>query len=82
MKFEDFKKKLATEVVSFKYTKKDGTIREAKGTTNPSVIETNYDSKYLPKGEKDINYSENTTRYFDVDKLGWRSFQNKSFIED
>lgn len=82
MKFIDFRKKLENEVVSFKYTKKDGTIREAKGTTNPGIIEKNYDHTYLPKGEKDIKYSEDVTRYFDVEKIGWRSFQNKSFIED
>ena len=82
MTVKELQSKLANEIVSFKYTKKDGTIREAKGTTNPGIIEKDFDYSYLPKGEKDIKYSDNVTRYFDVEKIGWRSFQNSSLIED
>lgn len=82
MNITQLQTKLANEIVSFKYTKKDGTIREAKGTTNPGIIESNFDYSYLPKGEKDINYSDKVTRYFDTEKIGWRSFQNDSLIED
>lgn len=82
MNIENLQKKLSNEIVSFKFTKKDGTIREAKGTTNKEIIEKDFGIEYLPKGTKEIKYSENVTRYFDVDKLGWRSFQNDSLIDE
>ena len=34
-----FRNKLKSGVVNFKYTKKDGSVREAKGTLNPETFE-------------------------------------------
>ena len=35
----DFKNKLFAGEVRFKFTKKDGTIREARGTTSPDLLQ-------------------------------------------
>lgn len=60
------------QVVSFKFKKVDGSIREANGT----LIES-----YLPeiKGtSKKVNYS--VMAYFDVDAYGFRSFKVENLI--
>ena len=56
MNIDKFKQMLREDVVNFSFVKKDGTIREARGTTNP---------KYLPKKDQvvakflvtDVEYS-------------------------
>lgn len=72
---KDFKNALKNGVVYFEYVKKDGTIREAKGTTNVDLIPESANStstrKYTP--------NENVTKYYDLEKEGWRSFNNESF---
>ena len=40
-----FRNKLKSGVVNFKYTKKDGSVREAKGTLNPEIIGEKYTGK-------------------------------------
>ena len=56
MNLEDFKKELDTCIVTFQYTKKDGSIRTAKGTRNTSYINSlipSSDEDYI-KFEKDV----------------------------
>ena len=55
--------------VSFKFVKKDGSIREAVGTLNVD---------YTHKGSKSKNYS--VFNYFDLESNGWRSFQVHGLI--
>ena len=56
MNLEDFKKELDTCIVTFQYTKKDGSIRIAKGTRNKTYINSlipKTDENYI-KLEKDV----------------------------
>lgn len=73
---ENFKKELKNRVVTFKYNKKDGSVREAKGTTNLELIP----SECRPNPHSSYTVNESTTRYYDVEKNGWRSFVNDSFV--
>ena len=72
----NLKSEMRKGVVEFSYTKKDGSIRIAKGTLNFEIM----GEENTPKSgvEYDI---ETTTRYFDVDSEGWRSFKNDNFLE-
>lgn len=73
---ENLKSQMRTGVVEFSYTKKDGSTRVAKGTLNFDVM----GEENKPKNGIGYN-SENTTRYFDINSNGWRSFKNDNFIE-
>ena len=75
--FVRFCKALNNGVIRFSFWKKDGSIREAVGTTNLVLIpldklpkNTSYD--HLP------NYQ--TITFFDLEKSEWRSFNIASFI--
>lgn len=69
MMIEDLKHKLRIGVAHFLYIKKDGTIREAWGTTNATLA-----YKYTNgRGVSREIYS--TTAYFDIEKSAWRSFR-------
>lgn len=72
---EALKEQLRQGEVKFQFTKKNGEIRDARGTLNMDIIP----QENHPKGtSKEV--PENTTRYFDLDKESWRSFTNDSFI--
>lgn len=77
---KDFRKKLSEGIVEFKFTKKDGTVREAKGTTNPDIISEYVEPIASDKPKRDVKISDNSTRYFDIDSKGWRSFVNENLI--
>lgn len=59
---------LRTGIVRFAYTKKDGTLRAALGTTVKDEIQENH----WPKGN-DNTYPDNVIRYYDLEAEGWRS---------
>ena len=69
MMIEDLKHKLRTGVAHFLYIKKDGTIREAWGTTNSTLAH-----KYTNGNGVSREYYK-TTAYFDIEKGEWRSFR-------
>lgn len=73
---ENFKNVLKERIVEFEFIKKDGTIRKAKGTTKAELIPEAHLSTGI--GRK---YTENPniTKYFDIEKEGWRSFNNENF---
>lgn len=75
MLIEQLKEKLANGVAHFIFIKKDGTMREAWGTTNPSLaqkhINGNGVSRELYK----------TTAYFDIEKGNWRSLRWESLVK-
>ena len=77
---KDFRKQLSEGIVEFKFTKKDGSIREARGTTNPDIISEFVKPITSDKPKRDIKISDNSTRYFDIDSKGWRSFVNENLI--
>lgn len=78
MSIEQLKQDLSKGAVRFKFTKKDGTIREAFGTTNLGFIPV---EKHPHTDNQDKYFSEVVTRYYDLDVKDWRSFQNDSLIE-
>ena len=75
--FERFRSWLNAGVVTFSFWKKDGSIREAKGTTHPLLIPED-------KRPKNNNQSPITNHqsipFFDLDKQDWRSFSITHFI--
>ena len=74
--FVRFREALKQGVATFSYFKKDGTIREAKGTLSELLIpEDDRPKGILPRTP---NYSVFT--YYDLDRKAWRSFDLRSFI--
>ena len=76
--FEDFRKKLSTGVWRFSYFKKDGSIREAVGTLDPSLI-----PEHASKSSDEANQwmpCYETFTYYDLKAGGWRSFCLDLFI--
>jgi hypothetical protein len=72
MTVEELKEQLKQGIVEFSYTKKDGSIRLAHGTTKTEIIKE-YNAE--PKGTSDTkSLNDSVVRYFDIDAQGWRSF--------
>jgi len=71
---------LKKRIVRFTYYKKDGSLREAVGTRNPSVAREKY-AQEIPAPKGDFT---NENAYYDLDKHAWRSFipQNVVSIDD
>lgn len=65
----ELKAKMREGEVKFKYTKKNGEIREALGTLNSDV----YGKENEPIG-KGYKAPENQIRYYDLNSNDWRSF--------
>ena len=75
MMIQQLKEQLRTGVAHFIYIKKDGTIREAWGTTNATLA-----YKYTNgRGVSREIYS--TTAYFDIEKSAWRSLRWESIVK-
>lgn len=75
-----FKKMLYTSELSFSFTKKDGSIREARGTTNEEFLERENLYKFS-ENSNSTKQSEHIVKYFDLDSNGWRSFIFENLIE-
>lgn len=76
MKQEILERLPKTGEFRFFFYKKDGTVREAYATLDPSVI-----SEYWqPKGGG-YEEAEDVIRYFDLEFLSWRSFKVENFID-
>lgn len=73
---EDFKKALHNGVVEFKYKKKNGDERVAKGTLNVEVM----GEENSPKGTG-YEITDSNIRYYDLNSKGWRSFVVENLIE-
>ena len=80
---ENLKSQMRNGVVEFSYTKKDGSTRVAKGTLNFGIMgEENQPKNGVGFPKNGVGYdSDTTTRYFDINSNGWRSFKNDNFIE-
>lgn len=75
MMIQNLKEKLHLGVAHFLYLKKDGTVREAWGTTNATLAR-----KYTNgRGCSRERYA--TTAYFDIEKSAWRSFRWERIIQ-
>lgn len=74
MMIENLKKQMRDGVAHFVYLKKDGTVREAWGTTCGTLV-----AKYTNGNGCSREYFA-TTAYFDIEKAGWRSFRWENII--
>ena len=73
---EEFSKMLHEGIVDFEFIKKDGSVRQAKGTLV---------AEHLPATTADSDGStrkknENVMVYFDMEKNEFRSFVKSSFL--
>lgn len=75
MMIEALKEKLCNGVAHFIYLKKDGSVREAWGTTSKSLVETKVNGRGISWE------SVATTAYFDIEKGAWRSLRWESIIK-
>ena len=69
----ELRKRMQKEVVEFYFTKKDGTIRRAFGTTMSSLAK-----KHTVGGQ---HSSIKVIAFFDVEKSSWRSCQINSILK-
>ena len=72
MMIAELKDKLDKGIAHFIFTKKNGEVREAWGTTSPSFVE-----KYI-NGRGVSREVYNTTAFFDIEKSSWRSLRWES----
>ena len=71
---EELNKMLHEGIVEFEFIKKDGSVRQAKGTLL---------SEHLPEQKADATprkKNDNVQVYFDLDKKSFRSFVKASFV--
>lgn len=69
------KTKLHSGVAHFLYTKKDGTLREAWGTTAHNLIKANVNGRGVNRD------SVNCVCYWDVERGGFRSLRFENLIQ-
>ena len=74
---EFLRERLKSGVVTFSFWKKDGSIREAKGTLHPLLIPFE-DRPTTNDKRPTTNYG--TIPFYDIDKKAWRSFSVTHFI--
>lgn len=75
MMIETLKSKLGNGVAHFIFLKKDGTVREAWGTTNAALANKHTNGW----GESRERYA--TTAFFDVELGAWRSLRWESIVK-
>lgn len=75
MLIETLKAKLSNGVAHFWYSKKDGSLREAWGTTQHNLAS----AKINGRGVSREFYK--TTAYFDIERGEWRSFRWESIVK-
>ena len=73
MNIPDLKKALNEGVVIFQFVKKDGTLRHARGTTDPDLVPTDDTPKGARTPLQQAMYERQTVAFYDIDKKGWRS---------
>ena len=74
--FVHFRELLKTAVVTFSYWKKDGSLREAKGTLCDILIP----EEDKPKGSPTYEPNFSSVPYYDLDKKDWRAFRITDFV--
>lgn len=75
MMIENLKQKLANGIAHFIYKKKDGTIREAWGTSQQELAKAMTNGKGISRE----NYA--TTAYYDIEVGAWRCFRWENLIQ-
>ena len=75
MNIPDLKKALYEGIVIFDFIKKDGSLRQARGTTCPDLVPADD----TPKGKRtplqQAAYDRQTVAFYDIDKKAWRSMR-------
>ena len=71
----ELKKRMHTSVVEFYFTKRDGTLRHAFGTTMPSLATKHINGRGIPRE------SVKTTPFFCVESGAWRSFRWENIVK-
>lgn len=75
MLIDTLKVKLANGITHFIFKKKDGSYREAWGTTQSNIA----NAKTNGRGGSRETYK--TTAYFDIECGGWRSFRWENLVQ-
>jgi len=75
MNIPDLKKALYEGIVIFDFIKKDGSLRQARGTTCPDLVPADD----TPKGKRtplqQAAYDRQTVAFYDIDRKAWRSMR-------
>ena len=71
-----FSRMMRKSIMIFSYFKKDGSIREARGTLSELIIPREVTEKI--KGQNEPNFSVIT--YWDIDTHDWRCFRITDFV--
>ena len=79
--FEELKESLKNGIVEFSYKKKDGTIRNAKGTINPEIVKEKNENAFASNG-RTRSVPDNVQTYYDVVSDGWRTFIKDNVVYD
>ena len=74
VQIELLKTKMANGIAHFAFMKKDGTIREAFGTTQTNIASAKTNGNGISRE------CYNTTAYFDIEKGEWRSFRWENLL--
>ena len=74
MMIDSLKKQMRNGIAHFVYVKRDGTLREAWGTLNSSLVEKNINGRGISRER----YA--TSAYFDVEAAAWRSFRWENLV--
>ena len=76
---DEFSNMLHEGIVDFEFIKKDGTVRSAKGTLDPSLLPPS-----TPAGDSEVavprKKNESVFVYYDLEKNAFRSFVKASFL--
>ena len=76
---DEFSNMLKEGIVDFEFIKKDGTVRSAKGTLEPSLL-----PPPKPEGDSEVaaprKKNESVFVYYDLEKNAFRSFVKASFL--
>ena len=74
---DEFNDMLHKGIVEFEFIKKDGTVRSAKGTLEPTLLPP-------PKTDSEVavprKKNESVLVYYDLEKNAFRSFVKESFL--
>ena len=75
MDISQLKKALYEGIVIFEFVKKDGSHREARGTTCPDIVPTDDKPKGKRTPKQQALYDRHTVAFYDIDKKAWRSMR-------
>ena len=75
MNISDLRKALNEGVVLFEFIKKDGSLRQVRGTTNPELIPADNMPKGVRTPAQQALYERTTVVFFDINKKNWRSMR-------